>query len=125
VSVSDEVSKLAELSHGAEDQILGDEFTIAEVLEVIRGLPWGKAAGLDGIPNEFFKLGGDSMAKAITKLFNWLVALEKLPRSWGRSLVATIYKKGDNTDPGNYRGISLISCMGKLFTRLADRRIRK
>merc|ERR1711872_1002033 len=37
-----------------------------------------------------------------------------------------IYKqKGEKSDPNNYRGISIISCLGKLFTALINERLTK
>ena len=44
--------------------------------------------------------------------------------TWTKGIIITIYKKkGDDTDPNNYRGISLLSCIGKVFTSLVSSRI--
>ena len=42
-----------------------------------------------------------------------------------RSIIIPIFKKGNPNDPGNYRGISLVSHMGKLFTSLLNNRLTK
>ena len=43
---------------------------------------------------------------------------------WCQSVIRPIYKnKGDIDDPNNYRGISLLSCFGKLFTSYLNRRL--
>ena len=34
-----------------------------------------------------------------------------------------IFKKGDNKDPGNYRGITLLNMVGKLNTKVIDSRL--
>ena len=34
-----------------------------------------------------------------------------------------IFKKGDQMDPSNYRGISLLSCLGKLYSTLLNNRL--
>ena len=45
-----------------------------------------------------------------------------MPDDWCSSVICPIYKnKGDHNDPNNYRGISLLSCFGKLFTSLNRR----
>ena len=38
-------------------------------------------------------------------------------------MLIPIFKKGSKTDPGNYRGISLIDIMCKIFTKLINRRL--
>ena len=47
----------------------------------------------------------------------------RFPKIWNISLLTYIYKSGDPTDCGNYRGISISSCLGKLFTSLLQKRI--
>ena len=39
--------------------------------------------------------------------------------------MVNLYKDGEHTDPGNYRGISLISCLGKLYLGLWARRVTR
>ena len=39
------------------------------------------------------------------------------------SSIVNLYKDGRKTDPGNYRGIALISCLGKLYLSMWARRI--
>ena len=47
-----------------------------------------------------------------------------MPADWCQSVIRPIYKnKGDIDDPNNYRGISLLSCFGKLFTSCLYRRL--
>jgi hypothetical protein len=62
------------------------------------------------------------MNNILLKFFNYLLAEEVHSDDWARSVV-NLYKEGDRTDPGNYREISLISCLGKLYLSLWARRI--
>jgi hypothetical protein len=66
---------------------------------------------MDQIPAQFIKAGGRTTRSEIHKLNNSIWNEEKLPAEWKVSLVVHIYKKGDNTDCSNYRGISLLSSM--------------
>ena len=48
-------------------------------------------------------------------LFNVSLKRNTYPALWKIAHVMPIFKKGDNSQPGNYRPISLISCTGKSF----------
>jgi hypothetical protein len=63
------------------------------------------------------------LALTLTKLFNKNLNFGRFPKIWNISLLTSIYKSGDPTDCGNYRGISISSCVGKLFTSLLQKRI--
>jgi hypothetical protein len=123
--VESRLRRMIESSKDEEDVILGTPFTEVEIVGMLSLLKNRKACGEDGIPNEFLKMGGPSMVEAICLLFNWVRVHESIPSSWGKSILAILYKKGDATDLGNYRGISLISNVAKLFTKVLDKRIRK
>ena len=40
---------------------------------------------------------------------------EIVPRQWRDGLIVNIFKKGDREDPGNYRGITLLSVVGSVL----------
>ena len=47
-----------------------------------------------------------------------------MPTDWAVGLIKPLYKnKGAASDPDNYRGITLLSCLGKLFTALINARL--
>ena len=49
-----------------------------------------------------------------------------MPESWLIGSITSIYKgKGSPSDPGNYRPITILSCLGKLFTAILNTRITK
>jgi hypothetical protein len=62
----------------------------------------------------------------VLRLFNLSLINEKIPKNWSLSYVTMIPKKSDDkSDPGNYRPISLTSCLGKLCERLILIRLEK
>ena len=59
-------------------------------------------------------------------MFNTILKTGIIPTNWCISFISPIYKnKGPKSDPDNYRGISLISCLGKLFSALINERLTK
>ena len=49
-----------------------------------------------------------------------------LPDSWLEGVIWPIYKiKGDSKSPENYRPITILSCVGKLFTSILNARLNK
>ena len=59
----------------------------------------------------------------LVNLFNKLYANGQFPDKWSTSVVVIIYKKGDRSNPSNYRGITLTSTMSKLMTYLLNERL--
>ena len=103
---------------------LNDIFSKKEVVACIKKLKNNKACGFDGVINEFLKACNDKIITCITLLFNIVLITGKLPNSWSIGYITPIYKgKGDKNDPDNYRGITVLSCFGKLFTSLLNNRI--
>ena len=47
------------------------------------------------------------------------------PEKWSEGFIVPIFKKGDINDVSNYRGITLLSTVGKLFTRILNNRLNK
>ncbi len=72
-----------------------------------------KAGGNDGLVGELSKYCGKGMA-CLLKAIVW--AEDGMPKQWRQGLIVSLYKKGDAEDPGNYRGITLLNVVGKLFS---------
>ena len=104
----------------AEEQNLINTFHFSEddLKKTIGKLKNRKAHGPDGIPNELIKYGGDPLSNELTTLFNKILQTGKIPTSWKESTTIPIFKKGTKTDPKNYRGITLLSAVLKLMTKI-------
>ena len=59
----------------------------------------------------------------LCKLFNNILNTDNFPEIWVSSIIIPVFKKGNPYDLGNYRGISIVSHMGKLFTSLLNNRL--
>ena len=75
--------------------------------------------------NELFLDCTDVLLPFLTKLFNSVFLSGFFPDTWSTGCIIPIFKKGDCNDTNNYRGITLISCMGKLFTSVLNARLLK
>ena len=96
---------------------LDEKPTMYEMISAIKGLKDEKAPGGDGITAEVWKYGGANLSN---RLHRWIIKVWEeghVPQAWKDSNIVTIYKKGDRTECGNYRGISLLSAAGKIFAR--------
>ena len=94
-----------------------------EMARAIAGLKDGKAPGGDGIPAEVWKHGGDHLFSRLHQLITNAWETGSVPQAGKDASIVTIYKKGDRTDCGNYRGISLLSIAGKIFARILPNRL--
>ena len=59
----------------------------------------------------------------LLKLFNSILIQNGKTPDWYKSILILIHKKGSKTEPLNYRGISLLSCVSKLFTAILNKRL--
>ena len=48
---------------------------------------------------------------------------EQVPRDWMQGVIFPLYKDGDDRDPLNYRGITLLSIVGKVYNRVLSERL--
>ena len=111
-----------ELSSIPPNEILNRPFTPLEIMGALAKLK--KSGGSDQIINEFLKHSRHELAPYYTRIFNLILESGHMPDDWCSSVIQPIYKnKGDPSDPNNYRGISLLSCFGKLFTSCLNRRL--
>ncbi|MCG8045176.1 MAG: reverse transcriptase family protein [Candidatus Thiodiazotropha taylori] len=108
-------------------QIIFDELNepieLGEVQTAIKELRNGASAGPDLLLNEFLKHGSEILVAFIHRLFNHIFDLGYFPEAWSEGFIVPIHKKGDRNDVSNYRGITLLSILGKLFTRVLNNRL--
>ena len=65
----------------------------------------------------------DHHPKLILTLFNKILKSGEVIPNWITGLIVPIHKDGSKMDPGNYRGITLMSCLGKLFLSILNARL--
>ena len=77
-----------------------------------------KGPGSDGIPPIFWRNCAESLAVPIAALFNISLQEYIFPSKWKEAHIVPIYKKGSKTNIENYRGISILNTIGKVFEKI-------
>ena len=96
----------------------------AEVEAAVRSLKPEKSPGIDNVPAELLKHGGDTTVDVLTALCQKIWEQKKWPVEWTHSLVIPLPKKGNLRQCNNYRTISLISHPSKIMLRIILNRLR-
>ena len=101
-----------------------DLCTAKEVVNLAAKLPNKKAPGQDDITNELIKQLSAAAGSRLVDIFNAGIRLQHFPSSWKEAKVVVFPKPGkSHRDPSNYRPISLLSGLSKLFERLILNRL--
>ena len=101
---------------------LNCKISLEELQKVINKSKNGKAVGLDGIPNELLR--HEIVIKLLHCLFNICMELKMIPDIWRKAILHLIPKdKSNSTNPLKYRGLSLQSCIFKLFCSVLNNRL--
>ena len=89
------------------------------VMKYIQNLKQGKSAGPDNIPTVILKDAADCICKPLTMIFNSSFRLGTFPDRWKIARITPIYKSGAKDDTNNYRPISILSVLSKLYEKIA------
>jgi len=84
-----------------------------------------KICGLDNLPMELWKFGGNELKMHILELFNKIIDKNQMPQEWERGMVINIHKKGTKSKCENYRGITLLPTAYKLSANIIKNRLNE
>ncbi|KAI8483937.1 hypothetical protein Bbelb_383270 [Branchiostoma belcheri] len=100
--------------------------SVEELSKAIDSLASGKAPGNDGIPSDVIKAGKDTtLLHHLHQLLLQCWEEGTVPQDMRDASIITLYKnKGDRSNCNNYRGISLLSIVGKAFARVILNRLQ-
>ncbi len=99
--------------------------TTAQVHKAIENLDTKKSPGIDKIEPYFLRLAADLVAEPIASIFNLSLTSNKIPKMWKSAMVIPLSKGGDPADPNNYRPISKLPVLAKVFESLINDQLKK
>ena len=89
------------------------KFSTRKVRKVLLQLNTSKASGTDGIPEIVLKSCAPELAPVLNKLIQLSYNLGIFPSSWKLAHIFPFPKKGEKSDPSNYRPIAITSLISK------------
>jgi hypothetical protein len=107
------------------DDDLDQEINFQELKHAVFSQNNGKSSGIDTIFAEIYKHSFDIIAPFLLSLFNRLLSKGEYPTSWGTGIIVPIFKGGDIEDAQNYRGITLINIIAKIYSQIILNRLKK
>lgn len=105
---------------------LDGSFSEADISDAIKSFPSDKAPGPDGFGCEFYKTFSLKLAPYLLRMVNDSYKNGKLPNSLYEANICVLLKRGkDDTDPANYRPISLVNFDQKVITKILANKLGK
>ena len=101
------------------------EFTIEKIKKAIRKLKKNKSPGPDKIHPRFIKEGIDQLAEPLKLIFEHSFNFGEIPMDWSLAFITATFKKGNKSDPVNYRPVSLTSIICKLMETMVREDVMK
>ena len=86
-----------------------------EVLFLLTSLDVTKASGPEGISARMLKATAAAITPVVTNLFNLSISTGSFPQAAKSSVAVPVLKSTDHTLPSNYRPISLLAILSKVF----------
>ena len=120
-TVNDEHNQLPPFSKLTDNSLSQIHCTEHEIENIIEELNPNKVSGDDGISHKMLKGVSKSVSKPLCILMNRSFDEDFFPDAGKRANVIPNFKKGDESQPCNYRPVALLSCIGKLQERIIFR----
>lgn len=89
-----------------------------KIIKLLKKLDSSKAPGPDYISSKFLIKCASSIAYPIASLFNLSLSTNTVPKLWKSAFITPVHKKGSKTVVTNYRPISKLCIIAKIFERL-------
>ena len=102
-----------------------NRITLAEVYDAINKVKTVNSCGIDNLPIIVYKNCADIIGKALCDLFNLILSTGSFPEDWKTAKVIPVPKKGNSTKMDNYRPISILPAISKVFEKIIHQHLVK
>ncbi|CAL4200284.1 unnamed protein product, partial [Meganyctiphanes norvegica] len=106
-----------------DTEISSIEITQEEVQARLEKLQVHKSCGPDNVHPFVLQRAASAISVPLTMIFNKSLNSGECPDDWRTANVTPIHKKGDRTDPSNYRPVSLTSQVCKILESIVRQHI--
>ncbi len=96
-----------------------------DVFNALSGINPQKDYGPDGVNSIVLENCASVLTPCLVKLFRLHLSTSTFPSCWKYAYMHPVSKKGDRSNPSNYRPIALLSCLSKAFETILNRKIHK
>jgi len=100
------------------EELTDMSFIPKQVEEALRGFDKNKVASTGNLPMMFFMQLSLALSLPLSIIFNKSMMQKKFPSKWKIGFVSPIFKEGDKSKVTNYRPVSILCAMSKIFERL-------
>lgn len=126
---SELASKIKSTQYNNNDRIISQNSLFLaptnplEIVHIILQLKNNKSAGIDHLKSEILKAVVDDIAEPLSYIFNNAIEKGHFPSQFKTSIIIPLHKSGDKNTIGNYRPISLITAICKIFEKVIKIRL--
>ena len=99
--------------------------TEEKVKKILENLPTKRCYGYDRVPLVFLKDGAEVLTPIITKLMGKIFEEKRAPEQWKIARILPLHKKGRKEEIANYRPISNLCSLSKVYERLILMRVEE
>ena len=94
-----------------------------EVKEAMMKIKTNKATGCDQISPRVIKESAEILCHPFSELFNYILNKSRIPEQWKLGEVTPVFKKDCSLTKSNYRPITILPSLSKVFETLVHTRI--
>lgn len=106
-----------------DQRFLDAPMTANDFFWAIKTSSKNKSSGLDGLPAEYYQLFPEKWAQVYEIIYAAQLARGRMTKFQRRASISLLYKKGDRSNPGNYRPITLLNHDAKFGPKILARRL--
>ncbi len=111
------------LKNPNESSIFIKEVDFGEVYDLVRNLDITKAGDIYDISPKLLQIGAQEISPNLTAIYNLSLKFGEFPDKLKIAKIIPVFKADSKLQPGNYRPISLLPIIGKVFERLVYNRV--